>query len=189
MMPRILASFFTTCALTALCALSACSGSGGALNTGKPSTTGIVITSGGQVNVARVLAGSGIALSAVATSGSQNGAIGNNKFIWHATLVNGASYASDQAGGTKPCASVTVGNAAAGPFAPYAPDYSAAVAIDPVNEANIIFIPPLTIPYAAGTFPGPLNTATAYCAIVTATQGGVTGSIVVAIVDPQFPLQ
>ena len=87
--------------------------------------------------------------------GSQNGVLGNNKFIWHAAIVNGASYTSNTAGGQKPCAAVTSATAAAGPFTPYAPDYSVAVAIDPVNEANIIFEPPLAIPLPAGSFLGP----------------------------------
>ncbi len=171
-------------------ALAACTGGGQVLSTGGGTASDhIIITTGGQSNVLRVLAGSGIALSAVAVRGSQNGVVGDNKFIWHAALINGATYTSNTLGGQKPCASVTSSTSAAGPFTDYSPDYSVAVAIDPVNEANIIFEPPLLIPVPAGSFLGPLSAASAYCAIITATQNGTTGSAIVAIVNPQIPQQ
>ncbi len=177
-------------AVAASAALAACSGGGSVLSTGGTSAPDhIIITTGGSSNVPRVLAGSGIALSALAVRGPQNGVLGNNKFIWHAAIVNGASYTANTLGGQKPCAAVTSATAAAGPFTPYAPDYSASVAIDPVNEANIIFEPPLSIPVPAGSFLGPLSAASAYCAVITATQGGNTGSLIVAIVNPQIPQQ
>lgn len=168
-------------------ALAACSGGGSALNTGPAATTKIIITTAGQ-SAPRVLAGSSIALSAVSTSGSNNGTVENNHYIWSATLVNGASYPAGGAGANKPCASVTAATGG-GAFAPYAPDYSIYVTIDPSNESNIIFSPPLLISVPAGTVLGPLSPTNAYCAVITATQGAMSGSVVVAIADPQNPLE
>lgn len=178
-------------AVAASAVLAACSGGGSVLSTGGGTTSPdrIIITTGGQSNVLRVLAGSSIALSAQAVRGSQNGVLGNNAFIWHAAIVNGATYTTNTDGGQKPCGAVTSAAAAAGPFSPYAPDYSIYVTIDPTNEANIIFSPPLAIPVASGTFLGPLSAANAYCAVISATQGGTTGAVVVAIVNPQLPQQ
>jgi hypothetical protein len=170
-------------------ALAACSGGGQVLSTGGSGSDRILITTGGQSNIPRVLAGSGIALSALALRGSQNGVVENNKFTWHAAIVNDVSYTANTLGGTKPCAAVTSATAAAGPFSPYAPDYSIFIAIDPVNESNVIFEPPLTIPIPAGSFLGPLSAASAYCAIITATQGSTTGSQIVSIVNPALPQQ
>ncbi|MEA2663654.1 MAG: hypothetical protein QOI11_598 [Candidatus Eremiobacteraeota bacterium] len=176
-------------AVAASAALAACSGGGQVLSTGGSGADRIFISTGGQSNIPRVLAGSGIALSALALRGSQNGVVGKNTFTWRAAIVNDVSYTANTLGGTKACAAVTSSTAAAGPFTPYAPDYSIYIAIDPVNEANIIFQPPLTIPVPAGSFLGPLSTTNAYCAIVSATQGATTGSQVVAIVNPSFPQQ
>ncbi len=50
----------------------------------------------------------------------------------------------------------------------YAPDYTTYLTVDPTNEANVTFTPPLTMPVPAGS---------------------TTGSITVAIVNPQFPQQ
>ncbi len=66
--------------------------------------------------------------------------------------------------------------------------------VDPTNQANVTFTPPLTIPAPAGTTTGVLAGATssnAYCAIVNAStpDGFTTGSITVAIVNPASPLQ
>ncbi|GAC1578660.1 MAG: hypothetical protein NVS3B7_12380 [Candidatus Elarobacter sp.] len=181
--------FVLTFAAAASLALGACSGGGSVLSSGTGGADHIIIVTGGSSNVPRVLAGGAIALSAVSVRGSQNGILGNNRFIWHASLVNDATYPVNALGGQKPCARVTSAPSPAGPFTAYTPDYSIAVAIDPVNEANIIFEPPLTIPVPAGTFLGPLSAASAYCAIITATQGGTTGSLIVAIVNPQIPQQ
>jgi hypothetical protein len=170
-------------------ALAACSGGGQVLSTGGSGSDRILITTGGQSNIPRVLAGSGIALSALALRGSQNGVVDKNTFIWHAAIVNDVSYTANTLGGTKTCAAVTSATAAAGPFSAYAPDYSIYIAIDPTNESNVIFEPPLTIPVPAGSFLGPLSAANAYCAIITATQGSTTGSQIVSIVNPALPQQ
>jgi hypothetical protein len=181
--------FALSLAVVASAALAACSGGGQVLSTGGSGSDRILVTTGGQSNVARVLAGSSIALSAQAVRGSQNGTVGNNAFVWHAAIVNDVSYTVNTLGGTKPCAAVTSATAAAGPFTPFAPDYSIYIAIDPTNEANVIFSPPLSIPVPAGSFLGTLSATNAYCAIVSATQGSTTGSQVVAIVNPQLPQQ
>ncbi len=170
-------------------ALAACSGGGQVLSTGGSGSDRILITTGGQSNVPRVLAGSSIALSALALRGSQNGVVEKNTFTWNAAIVNDVSYTANVLGGTKTCAAVTSATAAAGPFSPYAPDYSIYVTIDPSNEANVIFSPPLTIPVPAGSFLGALSAANAYCAIITATQGSTTGSQIVSIVNPALPQQ
>ncbi|MEO7039446.1 MAG: hypothetical protein ABI186_05375 [Candidatus Elarobacter sp.] len=184
---RRIALSLSVLTVAALC--TACSGGGSVLSTGGGGADRVFLTVAAPSNVARVLAGSGLPISATAVRGGSNGIAGSNHFVWSAAIVNGASYSNNTVGGTKPCAAVTNAPAAAGPFAPYAPDYSIYVTIDPTNEANIIFSPPPTIPLAAGTFLGPLVASNAYCATITATQGGATGSIVVAIVNPQLPQQ
>lgn len=181
--------FVLSLAVAASATLAACSGGGQVLSTGGSGADRIFISTGGQSNVPRVLAGSGIALSAIALRGSQNGTVQNNQFTWRAAIVNDVSYTANTLGGTKACAAVTSGAAAAGPFSPYAPDYSIFVTIDPSNESNIIFSPPLTIPVPTGSFLGPLSATNAYCAIISATQGSTTGSQVVSIVNPQLPQQ
>lgn len=182
-MRRIVLSLAATSAM----ALCACGGGGSVFGTGGGADR-IFITAAAPANVTRVLAGSGIPLSATAVRGASNAVTGNRQFVWTAAIVNGAVYPTNSVGGTKPCAAVTNGPTAAGPFAPYAPDYSIYITVDPTNAANIVFTPPALIPVAAGTFPGPAS-ANAYCASVSATQGRTTGSIVVAIVDPNLPQQ
>lgn len=169
--------------------LCACSGGGSVLSTGGAGADRIVLTVAAPANVARVSAGSAIRISATAVRGALNGVTGNARFTWSATIVNGANYPNTTVGGTKPCAAVTSGPTAAGPFSPYTPDYSIYIAIDPTSEANVSFNPPPAIPIAAGTFLGALSASNAYCATVTATQGATSGSIVVAIVNPQLPQQ
>jgi hypothetical protein len=173
--------------VAACSALAACSGGGSALNSGPAPTTSIVITTAGQQDLPRVLAGSSLPLSAVSTSGSNHGTVENNRYVWSATLVNGASYPTGQ-GASKPCAAITA-SAGGSAFAPYAPDYSIYITIDPSNESNIIFSPPLAIPVPAGTVLGPQSATNAYCVTITATQGATSGSVVVAVADPQNPLE
>lgn len=177
------------CVLSAAVLCAACSGGGSVLSTGGGGADRIILTVAAPANVPRVLAGSGIPISATAVRGAPNGVTGGTHFTWSATIVNGADYPNNTVGGTKPCAAVTSGPAAAGPFTPYSPDYSIYIAIDPTNEANIIFNPPPAIPIPAGTFLGALSASNAYCATITATQGATTGSMVVAIVNPQLPQQ
>ena len=176
-------------ALAASAALAACSGGGQVLSTGGSGSDRVFISTGGQSNIPRVLAGSSIALSAVALRGSQNGVVTNNAFVWHAAIVNDVSYTANTLGGTKTCAAVTSGPAATGPFSPYAPDYGSYLTVDPTNSANVTFSPPQTIPVPTGSFLGSLSATNAYCAIVTATQGSTTGSQVIAIVNPALPQQ
>ena len=178
-------------ALSAL-ALSACSGGGSVLSFGANNSPDyVVITPYGTPSIPRVLAGGFIALSAQTYSGKQHGFVNNNRYKWSAAIVNGGTYISNTLGGTKPCAAVANSPAAAGPFTPYAPDYGVYIAIDPVNEGNIVFEPPVVIPVPAGTFLAPLSAASAYCVTVSATtiDGAITGSTVVAVVNPQIPEQ
>jgi hypothetical protein len=178
-------------------ALTACSGGGQVLGTGNNDPERVVISLPSQLNVARVLAGGSMVLSATdVKDGNLNGVIYNNTFTWHAAIVNGASYPTTnfgQSGTLKPCAAVTL----PGSTTAYAPDYTRFLTVDPANSANVTFNPPATIPASPvgaptianppGTPATPLN---AYCAVVTATAvNGKVGSIVVAIVSPASPQQ
>ncbi|HTJ28131.1 MAG TPA: hypothetical protein VMA36_18380 [Candidatus Limnocylindria bacterium] len=166
--------------------LTACSGGGQVLGTGGNDPDHVLISVAGQLNVARVNAGSSLILSAQDVKGEQNGAIYNNTFTWHAALATATSSYPTTAFGTsgteKPCATATL----AGSTAPYTPDYTPYLRPDTSNPANVVFTPPATIPGS----PTLSTTANAYCAIVTATAtNGVIGTIIVAIVNPSSPQQ
>jgi hypothetical protein len=170
-------------------ALTACSGGGSVLNFGSNSTPDhILITTVGQTNVARVFAGTPINLSAVQVKGSHNGILSTNTFKWTAALVTSGIYPVTSLGTTKPCATPSI-TTPPGTAVAFAPDYAAFITLDPTNQANITFTPPLTIPAPAGSTTGVLPGATsanAYCAVVNAStpDGLTTGSITVAIVNP-----
>jgi hypothetical protein len=183
-MRRIVLSLAVACSA----ALTACSGGGQVLGTGGTDPDHVVISVAGQLNVARVNAGSPLTLSAVGVKGSQNGAIYTSTFTWHAAIINGQSYPTTnfgQSGTLKPCATVSSGTT------PYTPDYTTYLTFDAANPANVTFTPPALIPPPAGSTGAvatPLPTANAYCAVVTAkAANGATGSIIVAIVNPATP--
>jgi hypothetical protein len=176
-------------------ALGACSGGGSALNFGGSAPTSVIITVVGPSNIARVIPGGSLPLSAIAVTGSQNGVNSNNGFIWSAALTTGGQYVADTLGTMKPCASVQMTKA--GVTTPYTADFGIYIAIDPTNESNIIFLPPTILPPPAGAT---LTTNYPYCVTVSAqaikfNSGGTTtpfgtpGTIVVAVPDPQNPLQ
>ena len=185
--------FVPTLAVLGAAALSACSGGGSVLNFGSNTPpNGIQVTTVGQTNVARVLAGSSIVFSAQLL-GSQGGTLSNNAFKWSAALTTSGLYPVTSLGATKPCATPSLTTPPASAVA-YAPDYTAFLVVDPTNQANVTFTPPLTIPAPAGSTTGVLagsTSANAYCAVVNAsTPDGITvGSITVAIVNPASPLQ
>ena len=177
--------------------LGACSGGGTVLNgSGANKPTAVIVTTQGSANVARVLPGASIPISALAVSGGQNGVLSNNRFIWSAALVTSGSYVANTTGLTKPCAQV-IYTPAGGTATPLAQDFSVYVTIDPVNESNIIFSPPATIPLPTGAPAGStITTNFPYCVVVSATaldSGGnptsAVGSITVAVVNPQNPEQ
>jgi len=164
--------------------LTACAGGGTVLSTGPGASQHVLISAGGTLGIARVLAGSSVALSAVLVAGAQNAVVPQNRFVWSASVMNGGQYVAGSAGQTKPCGSVA--STTSGATTPYTPDYSVYLTIDPTNEANVILSPPAAVPAPAGstvvvTYP--------YCVDVTAKAGSAAGSIVVAVVDPQDPLQ
>ena len=181
-------------------ALSACAGGGSVLGLGgdNPPPDHVIITAAGATNIARVLPGAGIALSAVQVHGSQNGLLSGNNYRWSAALVTSGNYTITALGATKPCQAVTITNGAG--TVPYTADFGIYIAIDPVNEANIIFFPPTVLPVPTGFTT--LTPHYPYCVIVNAEPGKITGSglgttftptgppgsITVAVVDPQNPL-
>ncbi len=187
-------------AVLSAAALSACSGGGSVLGFGgdNPSPDHVIITTSAPSNIARVLPGAGIALSAVQVHGSQNGLLSGNNYRWSAALVTSGTYTVNTLGGTKPCVPVTT--TTGGVTTPYAADFGIYIAIDPVNEANIIFFPPTLIPLPAGATS--IARVFPYCVVVNAQPGKITGSglsttftptgppgsITVAVVDPQNPL-
>ncbi len=187
---RRIASFAFACVLS----LSACSGAGSVLSTGgrsKPDK--VIITVVGPSNVARVLPGASIPLSATAVIGGQNGTSTVNRFVWSASLVTSGSYVANTDGGTKPCNDVTV--TSGGVTQPYGTDFSIDITIDPTNEANVLFTAPTSIAAPPGAT---LATNYPYCVVVTANalsgssssaQMLATGSIVVAVVNPAAPEQ
>ncbi|HEY6234138.1 MAG TPA: hypothetical protein VIW69_03405 [Candidatus Elarobacter sp.] len=179
--------------------LSACAGGGSVLGLGgdNPPPDHVIITVAGATNIARVLPGAGIALSAVQVHGSQNGLLSGNNYRWSAELVTSGNYTITALGATKPCQAVTT--TTGGVTTPYTADFGIYIAIDPVNEANVIFFPPTVLPPPAGSVITPHYP---YCVIVNAEPGtisgtglgthftstGPPGSITVAVVDPQNPL-
>ncbi len=187
-------------AVLSAAALSACSGGGSVLGFGgdNPSPDHVIITTSAPSNIARVLPGAGIALSAVQVHGSQNGLLSGNNYRWSAELVTSGTYTINALGVTKPCVPVTT--TTGGITTPYTADFGIYIAIDPVNEANIIFFPPTLIPLPAGATS--ISRVFPYCVIVNAQPGKITGSglattftptgppgsITVAVVDPQAPL-
>jgi hypothetical protein len=187
-------------AVLSAAALSACSGGGSVLGFGgdNPSPDHVIITTSAPSNIARVLPGAGIALSAVQVHGSQNGLLSGNNYRWSAELVTSGTYTINALGQTKPCVPVTT--TTGGVTTPYTADFGIYIAIDPVNEANIIFFPPTLIPLPAGATT--ISRVFPYCVIVNAQPGKITGSglgttftptgppgsITVAVVDPQNPL-
>ena len=191
-------------AVLAAAALSACSGGGSVLgfNDGTGNPDRVIITVQGPTNIARVLPGAGLPLTATSVRGTQNGVTGQNRFRWSAALTTGLTYTANALGVQKPCANVNI--TSGGVTQPYLPDMGIYIAIDPTNEANIEFIPPTIIPLPAGAPAGSTITVNyPYCVVVnaqpisssgsgsslTVTPIGPPGSIVVAVVNPQNPLQ
>jgi hypothetical protein len=182
--------------------LSACSNSGGGSVLGfggdNPSPDHVIITVAAPSNIARVLPGAGLPLSATQVHGSQNGLLSGNNYRWSAELVTSGTYTINALGQTKPCVPITT--TTGGVTTPYTADFGIYIAIDPVNEANIIFFPPTLIPLPAGATT--ISRVFPYCVIVNAQPGKITGSglgttftptgppgsITVAVVDPQNPL-
>lgn len=167
--------------------LAACSGGGSVLNSSGANTPDNVIVTVAGSNVARVLPGASLPISAVAVSGSQNGVLSNNRFTWTATLVTSGAYTSNTTGQTKPCAQI-MQTPAGGTAAPFTADFSIYITIDPTNEANVLFAPPPIVPAPAGST---LVVNYPYCVVVSASAVGssAVGSITVAVVNPQNPLQ
>jgi hypothetical protein len=195
-MRRIVLSLAVLSALT----LGACSGGGSALSFGGNSQSErVIVTVQGPSNIARVLPGAALPLSAVGVRGSQNGIVFVNRFRWSAAVTAGQQYIANAEGQTRPCATLlfTPAGGTAGAFTPdlNVPPYST-IAIDPTNEANILFIPPTSLSLPAGAPVGSTVTpAFPYCVTVSATQlddhGNPTpsvGSITVAVVNPQAPV-
>jgi hypothetical protein len=165
--------------------LGACSGNGSVLNSsGADTPDNVALTTVGPTNIARVLPGASIAISAQARKGS--GVLSNNRFTWTAELVTSGTYTANTSGQQKPCAVVTQTIGAA--TNPFLADFSIFITIDPSNEANVLFTPPPTIAPPAGST---LTTNFPYCVVVSATSvgGGAVGSITVAVVNPQNPEQ
>jgi hypothetical protein len=179
--------FVISAALAGIASTSACAGGGSALNFSNAATPERTIVSAGGTNVPRVLAGAGIAVSAISVGGAQNGIVSNQRFIWHGIVTNDAAYTYDAAGHTRSCGAVTT--TTNGTTAPYAPDMSIYIAIDPVNEANVIFSPPLALPAPPGST---IAVRYPYCVALAATPdnpAGPAGTLIVAVADPQNPLQ
>jgi hypothetical protein len=57
---------------------------------------------------------------------------------------------------------------------PYTADFGIYIAIDPVNEANIIFFPPTVLPVPTGATA--ITPAFPYCVTINAQPGNITGS-------------
>jgi hypothetical protein len=139
-----------------------------------------------------------LALSAVQVNGSQNGMLSGNNYRWSAALTTGLSYPFNTFGDMRPCA--TVNQTIGAVTTPYLTDFGIYIAIDPVNEANIIIFPPTILPAPPGST---LQVNYPYCVVVNAEPGKLTGSglgttftptgppgsITVEVVNPQNPLQ
>ena len=184
-------------AVLGVLSLGACGGGGSVLSSDNSNTPDrVILTVQGGSNIARVLPGAGLPISAVAVKGTQNGFLSNNRFKWSATLTTGGTYVSNTLGVLKACQSIMFQPAGPPGVAafPYTADFGIYIAIDPTNEANIEFIPPTIIPVPATATPGStIQVNFPYCVTVTATPIGGSalnsGSITVAVVNPQNPLQ
>lgn len=188
-------------AVSSAALLGACSGGGSVLSFDNNSTPDHVIVSvQGTTNVARVLPGAGLPLSATAVRGSQNGTLDINTFRWSAALTTGQQYPFNTFGQTKPCQNVNITFPGPPPSTvPYLADFGIYIAIDPTNEGNIEFIPPTIIPAPTGTV---ITPNFPYCVIVNAQGGHITGtglgttftpigqpgSLLVVVASPQNPL-
>jgi hypothetical protein len=202
--------FVLSLAVMGAAALVACSGGGSVLSfdNGGGSPDRVIVTVVGPTNIARVLPGAGLALSAVGTRGSQNGTTVNNSFRWSAALVTSGTYTFNADGQTRPCQQLVfqpfpfpAGSTPTPAPIPYAADFSIYVTIDPTNESNIIFSPPIAVPNPGPASPplpatpppgaGSLATNFPYCVVVSATNrnSGAVGSITVAVVNPAAPQQ
>ena len=165
-------------AVMSVAALSACSSGGGSVlgfGGDNPTPDHVIITVAAPSNIARVLPGAGLALSATQVHGSQNGLLSGNNYRWSAALTTGDSYIANTLGQTKPCSSNTV--TFPGPpvsTVPYTADFGIYIAIDPVNEANIIFFPPTILPVPTGATS--VTPVYPYCVTISAQPGRITGS-------------
>ena len=192
-MRRIAMSLAVLGALT----LGACGGGGSVLSSGnnsQPERT--IVTVQGSTNIARVLPGGSIAISAIPVRGSQNGYVQGNSLLWSALLVTSGTYTANALGQTKSCGSVSY-NPGTG-ASPLTEDLTLYVTIDPTNESNIIFTPPAIFPLPTGAPAGSTVSPTyPYCVVISATpldsnrnpQTGAAGSITVAVVNPLNPEQ
>ena len=88
-------------------------------------------------------------------------------------MVTSGTYIANALGQTKPWQTVNLFGRR-GVTTPYTADFGIYIAIDPVNEANIIFFPPTVLPVPAG-FTG-VTPNYPYCVIVNAQPGTITGS-------------
>jgi hypothetical protein len=177
-----------------LLALGACSGGGSVLNFNSDATPDrVIVTVVGPTNLARVLPGAGLPLTATAVKGSQNAVLNINRFRWSAALTTGGFYNFTSDGNQqRACQNVVLTQSGTG--TPYTADFGIYIAIDPTNESNIEFIPPTVIPVPGTATPGStIQTNFPYCVVVTATpivSGGAqnSGSITVVVVSPAAPL-
>ena len=175
--------------------LSACTGGGSVLSNSQAPER-VIVTVAAPSNIARVLPGAHIPISAIGVAGPNNGVAGTNRFIWSAALATSGQYVANTGGQTKPCA-VVMYTPSGGTAAPYPADFSIYVAIDPTNESNILFGPPTTIPLPAGAPAGStITTNYPYCVQVSATEldkngnrTSAVGTVTVAVVNPANPEQ
>lgn len=167
-------------------ATSACSGGGSVLNFGGSNSERVIVSVASTSNIARVLPGASLPLSAVGVRGASNGFVSSNQFRWSALLVASGQYTANTLGQTKPCGSVSV--TTGGITSPLVQDFSVDLVIDPTNGANVIFNPPPVIAAPAGSS---ITTTFPYCVVVSATDinSGAVGSITVAVVSPTNPEQ
>lgn len=203
-MRRIVRSLVVAGTLT----LGACSGGGSVLtfqNNSNPDH--VLVQVAAPSNIARVLPGGSLPLSAVGVNGAQNGILTGNRFRWSATLVTAASgttYIANTLGQTRPCGGVTL--TAGGVSSQLTTDVALFLTIDPTNESNVLVTPPPVLTSAAlPALPvgSTLTPSYPYCVIVTAQAGTVSGtgtgttftpigqpgSITVAVVNPAAPEQ
>lgn len=175
--------------------LGACSGGGSVLSNSQTPQS-VIVTVGAPSNIARVLPGASLPMSATGVTGAQNGVAGTNRFAWTAALVTSGQYVANTGGQTKACAAITY-TPMGGAAAPYGTDFSIYITIDPTNQSNIVFAAPTSIPLPAGAPVGStITTSYPYCVQVSATalnssgqSTGATGTITVAVVNPLNPEQ
>lgn len=193
-------------AVAVAAALTACSGGGSVLSTGGSTPSNIIITDANQsgnnnqnglsVRYASASSTQPLRLHAQGVNGASNGTT-NSVYTWGAVgPVNSAVWRNGSVASPVNCnaAGTLAGGASSGTTLSIVPNPqtatptnpavftgyalpASAIQVDPQDTAYATFTPPAPAPAP----PGFSYFSTTYCAVVTASSGGTSGSVVVLV--------